>query len=359
MSDPNRRAWLDLDAIKHNLNLIKDHFAPDKKVIAYVKAQGYGHGVSEQFVQALSAVDAFAVACLDEASKLRQLTDKIILFNSAYLSVHTFAAAKKIDVDVVVHDCFPEYEAVLSKLPRLWLKVNTSMNRMGVSIEQAHHILQSFPEKEVILMTHLADSKSFSAGNEKQLERLKSMAEAYPNVQLSFANSARILGDQDFLGDWVRPGLLLYGAMPYRISQSDHVYFRPALTFKARVIAHQRIAAGESIGYDRHYIAKEAIDIAILSAGYADGYPRVHPRQTPVLYQNTTYFIVGRVSMDTLQIAANKTAPPPVGAWVTLWGEGLPIEAVAAACDTSPYELMVNLSLRVDRVLSCHQEEIE
>tara|TARA_Y200000002_G_scaffold378003_1_gene384550 strand:+ start:75 stop:1154 length:1080 start_codon:yes stop_codon:yes gene_type:complete len=355
----NRRAFIDFSSIAENIDILRRRYAPGKRIIAYVKAEGYGHGINDDFLHSMQYVDAFAVASIDEAITLRKLTDKIILFNSAYLSEATFKAARQYNIDIVVHTQFDDLNEFCQPLSRLWIKVNTGMNRMGLTITQAKQILRDNKNKKVILMTHLADSVIHSDENERQLSVLYDIKREFPEVELSFANSARILSQKE-MGDWIRPGILLYGAVPFLSQTGAEFGFRPVLTFQARVIAHQHLSAGDSVGYSRQFRAPKDMSIAIVSAGYADGYPRISDGTSYASYQSHQFHIIGHVSMDTLQIASSNEEPlPPIGAWVTLWGDDCPIEKLALATGTSPYELLVNLSNRVERVSQTMGEKIE
>jgi len=343
----NRKVVIDLDALKSNITYIKSVLAPRKEILAYVKAQAYGHGMGQPLISAMSQVDGFAVACLEEAKQLREVTNQKIVLNGAHLCEATFNQASDLDVDVVIHNK-PHCLQMIAPLPDLWLKVNTGMNRMGLTVGQAKEILHQFPDKPTILMTHLADSVPYSSSNEKQIEQLKQLKQEFPQVALSFANSSRLLSGEE-VGDWVRPGLLLYGAMPFsqKVSLTDGI--KPIGRFYARVIAYQTLHPGDTVGYDRAYTAQKTERIAIVCAGYADGYPRVASQPLFVEDGKRLYSVVGKVSMDTLHICEQDGHLPNIGDWVTLWGGQFSVEAVAEASKRSPYELLVNVPDRVYR----------
>ena len=344
MTCKNRKVVIDLDALQSNIALIKTRLAPGKQIMAYVKAQAYGHGISQPLISAMSQVDGFAVACLEEAKQIRSLTTKTVLLNGAHLCDETFQDAGDLDVDVVIHHAQFDLR-LLALLPSLWLKVNTGMNRMGLTVSEARRLLSLWPTKPTVIMTHLADSLPYSKKNDQQVEQLRALKREYPHVLLSYANSSRLLSGQD-VGDWVRPGLLIYGAIPFyeKSEQSDGI--KAISRFCARVIAHQHLEAGDTVGYGRAYHASKKEKIAIVSAGYADGYPRASVHPLYVEFEKSVYPVVGKVSMDTLSICEVDEQLPEVGSWVILWGGQFGIEAVASACDRSPYELMVNLSER-------------
>ncbi len=343
----NRKVIVDLAALQSNIALIKNTLAPGRKILAYVKAQAYGHGMSEAFISAMHQVDGYAVACLEEAKQLRLVTDQKIVLNGAHLCQKTFDQARDLKVDVIVHQAQFESSQIAS-WSSLWLKVNTGMNRMGLTSAQARQILSEYPEKPTVLMTHLADSLPYSAGNEKQIDQLKQLKHDFPHVELSFANSSRLLSGRD-VGDWVRPGLLLYGISAFSEKVPLAELMQPISRFCARVIAHQHLNEGDTVGYDRTYVALKAERIAIVAAGYADGYPRISKAALFVADHARFYSVVGKVSMDTLSICESEGHLPEIGSWVTLWGDHVRLEAVANACERSPYELLVHVSDRVNR----------
>ena len=343
----NRKVVISLAALKSNIAYVKNTLAPGKKILAYVKAQAYGHGMSQQIVTAMRQVDGFAVACLEEAKQLRDMTDQTIVLNGAHLCETTFKQAADLNVEVVIHHN-PPHSQMIAPLSSLWLKVNTGMNRMGLTINETREILHQFPDKPTVLMTHLADSVPHSVRNEKQIEQLQQLKKDFPHVALSFANSARLLSGQE-VGDWVRPGLLLYGAVPFSQKLTLTEGIQPVGRFYARVIAYQTLHPGDTVGYDRAYTATKKERIAIVCAGYADGYPRVTHQPVFVEDHERVYTVVGKVSMDTLHICEQDGCLPKIGDWVTLWGGQYSVESVAEACDRSPYELLVNVPDRVSR----------
>jgi alanine racemase len=183
-------------------------------------------------------------------------------------------------------------------------------------------------------------------------------------LPLSLANSAALLRFPESQADWVRPGIMLYGASPFPARQSaDTLGLRPVMTLASELIAVRDIAAGDRVGYGGTFVAEQPMRIGIVACGYADGYPRHAPTGTPVLVDGQRTRTLGRVSMDKLCVdltgikkipeatqsagMAETAATPAIGTKVTLWGDGLPADEVATAAGTVAYELFCAVTARV------------
>jgi len=161
------------------------------------------------------------------------------------------------------------------------------------------------------------------------------------------ANSAALLRFPETRADWVRPGIMLYGCSPFADRSAEALGLRPAMTLSSELIATQHLQAGEKIGYGFAYQAAGEMTIGIVACGYADGYPRHAAIGTPVLVNGQRTRIVGRVSMDMITVDISHIADARVGSPVTLWGEGLSADEVAAHAATLSYELLCALAPRV------------
>jgi alanine racemase len=147
---------------------------------------------------------------------------------------------------------------------------------------------------------------------------------------------------------WARPGIMLYGASPYPdIESAERLGLRPAMTLSSELIAIQDLQAGDRVGYGGLFTSDRSIRIGIVACGYADGYPRHAPSGTPVLVEGRRSGTVGRVSMDMLAVDLSGLPDAGIGSPVVLWGEGLPVDDVAAAAGTVSYELLCALTQRV------------
>jgi alanine racemase len=195
-------------------------------------------------------------------------------------------------------------------------------------------------------MTHFSDADS-ERGVAHQMEAFERGAQGIAGMR-SLANSAATLWHPQSHFDWVRPGIILYGASPSGMSAAiQGTGLQPAMTLTSELIAVQTIAEGQTVGYGSLFKARGPMRIGVVACGYADGYPRVAPEGTPVIVEGVRTRVVGRVSMDMLTVDLTPVPTANVGSRVELWGASLPIDDVARACGTIGYELMCAVAPRV------------
>ena len=149
--------------------------------------------------------------------------------------------------------------------------------------------------------------------------------------------------------DWLRPGIMLYGATPFAELDAATLGLRPVMSLEAQLIGLRDIAAGESVGYGATWVAERPSRIGTVSCGYADGYPRHAPSGTPVIVRGQRVPLVGRVSMDMLTVDLSDVADAALGDTVELWGAHLPVDEVARAAGSIGYELLTKVTARVPR----------
>jgi alanine racemase len=140
---------------------------------------------------------------------------------------------------------------------------------------------------------------------------------------------------------------MLYGASPFSDVTAAELGLCPAMTITSKIIAVQTLKAGEGVGYGHIFRAERAMRVGIVAGGYADGYPRHAPSGTPILVDGKRTRLIGRVSMDMLHVDLNEIGEAGVGKPVTLWGKGMPVDEVARAAGTVPYELLCALAPRM------------
>ena len=198
----------------------------------------------------------------------------------------------------------------------------------------------------VTLMTHFADADG-PGGIKAQLDWFNELIKPFEAGQLSLANSAALLRYPEARGHWVRPGIMLYGCSPFADRTAEALGLKPAMTLATEVIATQHLQPGERVGYGFGYEAVGELTIGVIACGYADGYPRHAPTGTPVLVNGKRARIVGRVSMDMVGVDLSEHPEARIGTPVTLWGEGLSADEVAASAGTVSYELLSKLTARV------------
>jgi alanine racemase len=351
---PVIRAIVDTTALRHNLGRVRE-LAPRSKVLAVIKANAYGHGIVPTAV-ALAGADGFAVARIEEGIALRAagLRHRVLLLEGVFGSEQLRQAADY-DFEIMVHD--PEQLALLEahradRPFRAWLKIDTGMNRLGFKPGQVQTALSRLGAcdavaKPLTLATHLACAdESDGARTREQLALFGSLVAGTPGEH-SIANSAGLIGCPQARVDWVRPGLMLYGVSPLPQQSAESLGLRPAMTLTSQVIAVKDVCAGERVGYGGSWSASRPTRLAIVAAGYGDGYPRNTASGTAVMVGGRRAELVGRVSMDMIAVDVTGLPPVAVGDPVALWGPGVPVEDVARAAGTIPYELVCGVSQRV------------
>jgi alanine racemase len=346
------RATISASALAHNLTVARRH-AANAKVWAVIKANAYGHGV-ERAARALDAADGFAVLDLQEAARLRVGgVTKPILLLEGFFQPGDLATLHKYALTPVIHN--PEQIEILkrSKLEGeldVYLKVNSGMNRLGFGVEglrPAYNALRMHPQvKGITLMTHFADADG-PGGIQAQLDWFGELVQPLQAERRSLANSAALLRFPEARGDWVRPGIMLYGCSPFADQSAEQLGLKPVMTLTSEIIATQHLQAGERVGYGFGYEAVGEMTIGIVACGYADGYPRHATTGTPVLVNGQRARIVGRVSMDMISVDISDIPEATIGSPVTLWGEGLSADEVGAAAGTLSYELLCKVTARV------------
>lgn len=346
------RAVVDLAALRHNLAMVRAA-APSSRVMAVVKANGYGHGLQET-AKALVSADAFAVSCLEEALTLREagLLHPIVLLEGFFDSDELRAITTH-RLDIVVHADWQLQVLERCRLQRpirVWVKVDTGMGRIGFQPERVGAVLERLRAcsavRQLRLMTHLAYADDrCSPKTEEQLALFERIS-AELGLERSIANSAGILAWPATHAEWVRPGIMLYGVSPF-VDDGPRPELRPVMTLSSRLIAIQQFRRGDTVGYAGSYVCPEDMAVGIVAIGYGDGYPRHASNGGPVLVKGRRTTILGRVSMDMLCVDLRGFDDVQVNDPVVLWGAGLPVEEVAAASGTIPYELLCKLTQRV------------
>lgn len=348
-------AFIDLNALQYNLQQVRK-LVPKSKIMAMIKSNGYGHGLLP-IAKNLEDIDAFGVACLGEASILREngINKKILLMRGFGDAVELFTAIDY-GLDLVIHDVTQLAILERVKLSRpivAWMKIDTGMHRLGFSFEKAEYVYDQLQknsniQKPLFIMTHLAAADDFTNPlTQKQLECFQKIT-ANLKGQKSIANSAAIINWSASYGDWVRPGIILFGVSPLADKVGSDHNLKPVMTLRSKLIAVKTVAKGEQVGYGSEWTAPENMPIAIAAVGYGDGYPRHAKNGTPVLIGDTVCSLIGRVSMDMIAVDLRHKPTAKCGDHAVLWGEGLPIEHVAKWAGTNAYDLLCSVTRRVE-----------
>lgn len=354
MSRPTRLV-IEPSALLHNLSQIK-HLAPGKKIIAMVKANAYGCGVKEVTPVLDGRIDAFGVACLEEALAIRALgvETQCILFQGVFSSDELLVAAENEFACVLHHPQQVQWliNTPLPKPLKIWVKVNTGMHRLGFKIHELQKVMKALQacfwvDKEIGLMTHLACAdESHRPENQQQISLFQEIS--IPGFsQRSIANSAAIISFPDSQADVVRPGIMLYGVSPFANQTARDLGLIPVMRFISAISAIHENPSLAQVGYSGTWKSDKPTRIGIVAAGYGDGYPRHISENTPVWVRGREVFIVGRVSMDMLAIDLTNHTDVEIGDPVELWGTHILVERIAKSAGTIGYELLCQISERV------------
>ena len=344
------QARIDLSALQNNLRVVRR--TASGRIMAVIKANAYGHGLLRA-AAALAEAEGFAMLDVRDAVALREAGFRqTLLLLEGFFRADELPLLAEYELASVIHS--PQQLAMLDAFPRrnalqVWLKVNTGMNRLGFAPEQVPAAMEKLKRhsavREIVLMTHFAHADE-PEGIAEQLERFRGLTDAY-RMPRSLANSAALLRYPSTHSEWVRPGIMLYGASPFADTGAQQLGLRPVMTLSSEIISVRELKAGDRVGYAGQFRADRAMRIATVACGYADGYPRHAPTGTPILVNGQRTRTLGRVSMDMLGVDLSEVADAEVGSRVTLWGEGLPVEEVASAAGTISYELLCALAARV------------
>lgn len=347
-------ATIHIDALRENLRRVRE-LAPGRKVMAIVKADGYGHGL-ERVARALQGADGFGVACIADGQRLRAagVSQRIVVL-SGLDEPADLSEMRRLNLESVVHHPvqIDWLAADRDARPlRVWLKIDTGMHRLGFAppqVRDAYARLRELPSvhRDIGLMTHFANSDAFDDPlTTRQVDAFEAATVGLAGER-ALANSAGVLGWPEAHGDWVRAGGALYGISVVEGRVGADFGFRPAMTLSSRLIAINRLVRGDRIGYASTWQCPEDMAVGVVAIGYGDGYPRSAASGTPVLLDGRYAPIVGRVSMDLVTIDLRAHPQARIGDPVILWGRGLPVEDVAAHAGTIGYDLTCGVTRRV------------
>ncbi|QJC36332.1 alanine racemase [Enterobacteriaceae endosymbiont of Donacia simplex] len=352
-------AIINTNAVKNNFKIIKN-IAYKSKIWSVLKADAYGHGIKNIFPIIKNDTDGFAVLTLDEAIILRENGyNKPILLLEGFFNKEELSLIYKYFLTITLHNKWQLNKLIKykAKYPiNIYIKINSGMNRLGFSVKDITQIINIIKNQinicKITLMTHFSDASKNSNFIKKQINNIKKNIHNYYNFSCSFANSAAILWHSYSHYNWIRTGIILYGASPTGnwkdISKKN---IKPVMTLKSKIISIQKISQGETIGYNCKYYTNKKHRIGIIACGYADGYPRNINNKTYVLVKGIKTLILGNVSMDMIAVDLTNIPAAKIGSSVELWGENIKIDDIAKSSGTIGYELMCSVSKRVPRIL--------
>ena len=348
------RALIDLSALRHNYRLAKS--LSGCRALAVVKANAYGHGALACAAALDSEADGFAVSAIEEALQLREAGHRqpIVLLEGWFEASELELICRHQLWPVIHHHGQLQdlLQADLSQPLHVWLKLDSGMPQTGFSAADYPTVWRQLQASGKV--TSLTRMTHFARADEPETGRTEQQLEAFEQATVglegasSLCNSAGVLAWPQAHGDWIRPGIMLYGASPFGFPQPQASQLQPVMQLDSRVIAVHQIAASEPIGYGSRFVTGRPSRIGLVAMGYADGYPRHARDGTPVLVDGQRTTLVGRVSMDMLTVDLTDLPGTGLGSHVRLWGKGLDAGEVASHADTISYQLFCNLN-RVPR----------
>ena len=350
------RAVLSAQALRHNFERVRA-YAPHSKVMAVVKANAYGHGLVWT-AQTLGTADGFAVASVEEGAELRaaHVTQPISLLEGFFDPAELADIARHRLVPVVHHAgqvLDLEQSKDINGLD-VWLKVDTGMHRIGFppaqATDAAARLSACAAVANVRWMSHFANADNrFDSATKYQIEEFLKLVEA-GSAECSLANSAGIVAWPSSHLDWVRPGIMLYGATPLIGQSAVELGLKPVMTLESRLIAVHQRKKGAAVGYGGDWVCPEDMSVGVVAIGYGDGYPRHAPPGTPVLVNGVRVPLIGRVSMDMITLDLRTQPQARAGDPVVLWGADPTVDEIAALAGTVSYELLCCVTPRIPRV---------
>lgn len=343
------RALIDLQALRHNYRLARE--VAGAKALAVVKADAYGHG-AVRCAQALEGeADGFAVACIEEALQLRAAGIRApILLLEGFFEADELALIEQHELWCVVHALW-QVEAIERSAVRkpltVWLKLDSGMHRVGLhpaDYQPAYRrLLASGRVAKIVLMSHFARADELDCPRSEEQLAVFEQARQGLAAEISLRNSPAVLGWPGIPSDWVRPGIMLYGATPFEQEQALAARLQPVMTLESKIISVRELPAGEPVGYGARFVTERPTRVGVVAMGYADGYPRHAPSGTPVAIDGQLSRLIGRVSMDMLCVDLSDLPQSGLGSRVELWGKQVLASDVAACAGTIPYQIFCNL----------------
>lgn len=348
-------ATIFLDACITNCKLLKRH-ADNRKLFAVVKADAFGHGMIPVATAIANEVDGFCVFSWDEAVELAsaKLAKPILAMAGFNDSTEMESLAKIKAWPVIAADYQIEMlKASKVQFERSFIKVNSGMNRLGFSPDQAIEqvrVLKNIKQAgDLALMTHFASADTIEECQPQVVQFAKVIAE----LKLPFTCSntaATLLDSQPIVGEeFVRSGIGVYGCSPKpQLATAASLGLIPAMELTAPIVQVRRLKVGDRLGYGGIWQATKPVVEAVIKIGYADGYPRTIGDGAPVKIGNLRAELAGRVAMDMISVVMDDS-DCKINDLAQLWGRELPADEVAAYGNTIGYELVTGLSYRVVR----------
>ncbi len=375
MNEFFKRTWaeINLDHLRHNVQVIRQTLSPQTKMMAVVKADAYGHG-DAAIARELSrmGVDWFCVSNLEEALSLRSagITGEILILGITPVQYCQTLAEQKITQTVFSEEYAEKLnEAAASRgvTVLVHIKLDTGMGRIGFAASRkgndtaAEFLSRCRSLLPTGIFSHFSHADSTEGGAQaytlEQVEKFNctvaSFRRYFPKLATHLQNSAGIMDYQSLHYDLVRPGIILYGIAPSD-NMGSSLDLKPVMELKSIVAMVKNVGPGEAIGYSRAFTATKPMRVATIPVGYADGYARRLGGQGEVLLHGKRARVLGNVCMDQIMVDVTDIPQAAMGDIVTLFGRDgeafIPVEELASKVGTIPYETVCLISKRVPRV---------
>ena len=366
------KAVVSLDAIAHNFAEMKKNIAKGTKIVAVIKADGYGHGAEAiaRLIEDYDYIWGFAVATPEEALQLRTFGVKkpILILGIVFEEYFTQMIAKEIRLTVCTYEMAQKLSEEAQRQGRdvhIHIGLDTGMSRIGFadrqeSVEEIKKISQLPNLKIEGLFTHFAraDETDRSPAID-QLNRYLNFAKLLEDAGIQIpmkhcSNSAGIIRVPEANLNAVRAGITIYGIYPSNEVERDIVKLIPAMELKSHISYIKTVEPGAAFSYGGTFTAKKEMKVATIPVGYADGYPRSLSNKGWVLIHGKKAPILGRVCMDQFMVDITKIPDAKTGDEVTLIGkdgkEFISIEKFGDLSGRFSYEFACDISKRVPRV---------
>ncbi len=348
MTSINSELIIDPRVFRDNISFLKSKLNDSSKFMAVIKSDAYGHHLKKIVKDIEDISDGFGVVRIDEALKIRELSNKKILLMQGVYSKKDLDISIENKFDLVVHN-FDQFKLIKENnyFERLWFKLNTGMNRLGFEIDEFLKVYEEhLIDKQFTLMSHLASSNdATNLSNENQFKAFDDISSKLSSsVERSIANTGCIMNYPNRIYDWVRCGIGIYGGY---IGNSE---LKTAMTLRSPIVNLRNITKGEKVGYDGRAVAKEDMKIASVYIGYADGLPVNIKDGTSVMINGEIAKVFGKVSMDLTTIDVSNIEKCNVGDWCEFFSPKLPITNIASSNNLISYYLMTSVKSRVKKV---------
>ncbi len=373
MTHPSVWAEIDLRAISHNVSELRRITGQEAKLMAVVKANGYGHGAVETANEALkSGAECLGVARIEEGIELRKagIGVPIMVFGYTPMAFRDKLMAFQLIQSVSTTDYarrLSDIAVAQGSKAKIHIKIDTGMGRLGFQANEEKSVVNEIASifrmsglKIEGIFTHFASADAPDKSDTlKQLEHFHDLLNRLSRAGLEFpirhaANSAALIDVPEAHLDMVRPGIALYGLYPSDDVDKSRIKLVPAMTLKTRVAHIKKVPTGFRVSYGSMFKTNKPTSIATVSIGYADGYNRLLSSKGQMLLHGKRAPVVGRVCMDLTMLDVGHISKVQQDDEVVVFGKQgsglISADELAAALNTINYEIVTSLTHRVPRL---------